>query len=90
MPRLTSGWKRVHTVSQGSISSSLVRSRKLRRSVKLRKDIIASSAVKKERILMKRKCLKCKSGKVISMVYGMPGLDLVEKEKGGEVKLRWC
>ena len=58
---------------------------RLKHNVKLRKDMTPPLAIKKEQILMKRKCLKCKSSKVIPIVYGMPGLDLVEKEERGEV-----
>ena len=35
-------------------------------------------------------CPKCKSSKVISIVYGMPTSDLAKNEKGGEVILGGC
>lgn len=33
----------------------------------------------------KRRCPKCDSDKVVPIIYGMPGLDLVEKENRGEL-----
>ena len=37
-----------------------------------------------------KKCPKCKSQEVIPIIYGLPGLDLAEKESNGEVKLGGC
>ena len=39
---------------------------------------------------MKRKCPKCKSDKVIPIEYGMPGIELIEMENRGELKLGGC
>ena len=35
-------------------------------------------------------CPKCKSSKVISIIYGMPGFDLAEDEEKGKVILGGC
>jgi len=39
---------------------------------------------------MEIRCPKCNSDKVIPIVYGLPGADLGEKERRGEIKLGGC
>jgi len=40
--------------------------------------------------MRKRKYPKCNSNNLIPIIYGMPGIDLVEKENKGEIKFGGC
>ena len=40
--------------------------------------------------MRKRKCPICNSNNLIPIIYGMPGMDLVERENNGEIKLGGC
>lgn len=46
-----------------------------------------SSKVRRRKILV---CPKCQSGRGVPVVYGMPGPELVERARRGEVVLGGC
>lgn len=48
------------------------------------------STVKPKTLLKGRNCPTCKSGKLVPIVYGMPGRELIEQSNRGEIKLGGC